>query len=149
VRQLEQYVGELKQNYLTYNIYPGKDSSYLCYQDDHISMDAEVKQAYRTTLITHQQQNDISVQEISLVRQVDNYLPPEEFYYIALLGQTKAPDSVNSNKTSLSAVSNLGELANSPTNCYHYSSDRQTIFIKIFDKDAKMMILVSGLQALT
>jgi len=148
VRQLEQYVGQLPKNYLTYNIYPGKDSSYLCYQDDHISMDAETKQAYRTVQISHQQRDDISGQEISLIRKSDNYIPPEEFYYIALLGQTQAPNSVSANNTNLSVESTFTALANSSTNCYYYSSDRQTVFIKIFDKDSSTMLLVSGLQPL-
>jgi alpha-glucosidase len=148
VRQLEQYVGQLPKNYLTYNIYPGKDSSYLCYQDDHISMDAETKQAYRTVQISHQQRDDISGQEISLIRKSDNYIPPEEFYYIALLGQTQAPNSVSANNTNLSVESTFTALANSSTNCYYYSSDRQTVFIKIFDKDSSTMLLVSGLQRL-
>jgi alpha-glucosidase len=144
VRQLEQYVGQLPKNYLTYNIYPGKDSSYTCYQDDHISMDAETKKAYRTTQIAHQQQG--SGQAISITRLEDNYTPPEEFYYVALLGQTKAPSSVSGNSTNLSAVGTVEALTNSAINSYCYSGDQQTIFIKIFDQQSSMKLLVSGLS---
>jgi alpha-glucosidase len=146
VRELEQYVGQLPKNYLTYNIYPGIDSNYLCYQDDHISMDAESKQAYRTIEIEHRHRNDISGQEISLIRQANNYTPPEEFYYIALLGQTQTPSSVNANKVDIPAQSTLLSLTSSPTNAYCYLPDSQTIFVKIFDTDASMTILLSGLK---
>jgi alpha-glucosidase len=145
VRQLEQYVGELhdqgKKNYLTYNIYPGKDSSYLCYQDDHISMDAENSQAYRTTQIHHQQQG--AGQEISLTRLHDGYPVPEEFYYIALLGRKQAPNSVTANGAPLSPVGTLQDLASSATNAYSFNAGQQTVFIKIFDRESSMKILAS------
>ncbi len=147
VRHLEQYVGQLAKNYLTYNIYPGQDSSYLCYQDDHITMDAENSQAYRTTQIQHKQQG--SGQEITLTRLHDNYTPPEEFYYVALLGQTQAPSSVAANDSTLQAVNTLQSLADSSINAYFYSLDRQTIFIKVFDKESSMTLLVSGLKPIS
>ena len=37
MRELEQYVGELANNPLTINIYPGPDCTYQLYQDDGIS----------------------------------------------------------------------------------------------------------------
>ncbi len=155
VRQLESYVGEWDKNYLTFNIYPGservynedpsKDNSYTCYQDDHVTMDAEKKQAYRTTRIEHQL--TASGKQITLTRTYDNYQPPEDFYYIALLGQKKSPSSVIANGQKLSLSGNgTKDLANSGSNGYYYCESNQTIYIKIFDTESTMKIFVSGIS---
>src|SRR5206468_9923831 len=53
MRELEQFVGELKQNPLTLNVYPGPDRTYLLYQDDGISFDAQDHGRFRTTEVSH------------------------------------------------------------------------------------------------
>jgi alpha-glucosidase len=145
VRQLEQYVGELPINILTFNIYPGKDASYLCYQDDHISMDAENKKLYRTTLISHTYMADIAGQAIRVERQFDNYIPAEAFYYIALLGQTKSPDYVHANKKPLVAASDLAALAATTSDGFFFEPTQQIIFIKIFDQQPTLSLLLADL----
>lgn len=57
-RELEQYIGELysqgKVNPITFNIYPGRDSSYLLYlDDDGVTSNAERQEQYRLTQVTH------------------------------------------------------------------------------------------------
>jgi alpha-glucosidase len=145
VRQLEQYVGELPINILTFNIYPGKDASYLCYQDDHISMDAENKKLYRTTLISHTYMADIAGQAIRVERQFDNYIPAEAFYYIALLGQTKSPEYVHANKKPLVAASDLAALAATTSDGFFFEPTQQIIFIKIFDQQPTLSLLLADL----
>ena len=58
-RELEQYIGELhsqgKENPVTINIYPGRNSSYRLYlDDDGISSRSESKHEYRLVQITHE-----------------------------------------------------------------------------------------------
>jgi len=155
VRQLELYVGQWEKNYLTFNIYPGnervynqdpaKDTSYTWYQDDRISTDAEKNKAYRTTRIEHQPKD--GGKQITLTRTYDNYKPPEEFYYVALLGQPQAPSSVTANGSQLySSAGSLQGLADSNINAYYYDSDNQTVYIKVFDTTPTMTLFVSGAQ---
>jgi alpha-glucosidase len=146
VRQLEQYVGELSLNILTFNLYPGKDSSYICYQDDHISMAAESKGAFRTTKISHEYRENISGQVITVERVADNFTPPEPFYYVALLGQTKAPDSISANGVDVPVSVDVQALAASSTNSFCYDPTQQIIFVKIFDSEVTLTLLLAGLR---
>ena len=102
MRQLEQWVGQLAENPLTFNIYPGVDSSYTLYQDDGVTTQAQNSGVYRITTISHS--SSANGQSIQIARQVDRYRPPEPFYYVSLLG-ANPPSSV------VAAGVNLAELA--------------------------------------
>ncbi len=130
MRELEQYIGELAINPLTFNIYPGPDSTHQLYLDDGISMDAADKSLYRLTEISHQ--GISGGQNIRIRRITDNYSPPEPFYYVALLG-TRHPSSVSAAGVSLADVGNPATLASSPENAYYWNASIQITFIKIFD----------------
>lgn len=132
-RELEQYVGQLALNPLTINIYPGPDSSYQLYQDDGIGFDAQDKQAYRLTAISHQ--GIANGQAIHLQRLWDQYTPPEGFCYVALLG-TRHPSSVALGGAALSDVGGPGALAQAPVSAYYWNDSLQTTFIKLFDPGA-------------
>ena len=131
MRELEQYVGELSQNPLTINIYPGNDSSYVLYQDDGLTTDAAENNKYRTTLITHTQTQQKKT--ITLQRQNDDFTPTEVFFFVALLGTTTAPTSVSVNNTSVNNVFEPDKLAASPLNAYYWNAQIQITFIKVFD----------------
>ena len=111
-------------------------------------MDAETKQAYRTTMITNEYRQDVLGQNISLVRQVDNFTPAEEFFYLALLGQPQQPVTVQADNSPLLAAKGMQEFINSTKNIYYFSPDRQTVFVKIYDTHPAITILVSGLHPL-
>lgn len=130
-RELEQYVGELPENPLTFNIYPGPDSTYQLYQDDGLSLDFQKKGAFRLTEISHT--GIAGGQQIRVKRDPDhdNYNPPAKFYHIALLG-TQSPQKVSAAGSILPNISSSA-LPTSSINAYAYNSDLKITFIKIFD----------------
>ena len=89
MRELEQHIGELysqgKQNPITFCIYPGRDNKYTRYlDDDGKTRDAETKQIYRVTEISHE--GIENGQRVRVKRLHDKYKPPETFYYVAFAG---------------------------------------------------------------
>jgi alpha-glucosidase len=142
MRELEQYVGELPENPLTINVYPGADSSYQLYQDDGLSTDYEAGK-FRLTTISHT--GIANGQAIRVQRVVDGYTPPEPFYYIGLPG-TEAPGAQAVQVTRAQAsgpltvtLTNAGgsaSLAASPSDAYYYNASIGTTFLKIFDTSA-------------
>ena len=136
-RQLEQYVGELAENPLTLNIYPGRDNTYYLYLDDGISTDAETKQAYRYVEIKHQWNNN--VKQVSLNRLTDKYQPAETYYFVALLGTTN-PVSVTVNNTAIPNVNTPDILASSPVNSYYWNESIGITFIKVFDNASSIQV---------
>ena len=147
VRQLEQWVGQLPENPLTYSIYPGRDSEYVCYQDDGISMNAQEKEEYRLTSISHKATSN-GGQEVTIDRKYDKYTPPANFYYVSFLGRWQ-PSSVIANGTPLALVQggsdeqNANALAASTSNAYYYNQSLKTAFVKIFDNASSMTLSVS------
>ena len=140
MKQLEQYVGQLAQNPITFNIYPGPDDSYTLYQDDGLSTNAEKNNLYRTTLISHiKNGNAISV---SIKRLTDKYAPPETFFYIALLG-TQSLSAVTALTQNLPDVFTPNQLLASPVNSYYWNSSIGITFIKIFDTASDIEVVAS------
>jgi alpha-glucosidase len=136
-RELEQYVGQLPQNPLTFNIYPGRDSAYTLYQDDGITTEAANNASYRLTEISHQ--GIFSGQNVRVRRIVDNYTPPETFYYMALLG-TRHPSSASLNGAPLADVGDPSSLAASPVSAYYWHKDIEITFVKVFDTQADVTV---------
>lgn len=139
MRELEQYVGQLAQNPVTLNIYPGPDSRYRLYQDDGITVDAETQAKYRLTEISHKGVEH--GQDITVRRLIDRYQPPEPFYYVALLG-TQHPSSVTAGGAALSDVGAPDALKASGMSAYYMNRSIQVTFIKIFDVQADLPISV-------
>jgi alpha-glucosidase len=129
-RELEQWVGQLAQNPLTINVYPGPDGSYTLYQDDGITTQAENKGTYRLTTISH-----AAVQggrSVRVLRTYDEYSPPEPFYYVALLG-TQHPFSVSAGGADLPDVGDPGSLSASGVDAYYWNAGIGITFVKVFD----------------
>jgi len=136
-RGLEQYVGQLASNPLTFNIYPGPDSSYQLYQDDGITQAAATNSTYRLTTISHQ--GVPGGQLVRIKRTVDNFAPPEQFYFIALLG-TRHPVSMTLNGANLPDLGNPDNLASANANAYYWNSSIGITFAKIFDSNADVTL---------
>jgi alpha-glucosidase len=139
MRQLEQWVGQLPQCPLTFDIYPGPDSTYQLYQDDGLTTDFAAKNAYRLTTISQSQRvGQYRVQTVQVQRTFDNFTPPETFYFIGLLS-TPSPNSVTANGQTLPIVQagsdndSANALAASTVNACYYNQSLKTTFIKIFD----------------
>jgi alpha-glucosidase len=143
-RELEQWVGQLAENPLTFEVYPGPDSSHTLYLDDKVGMGAINGDAYRTTVIAQSQTLGPAAgqrtQSVSVTRTSDKFTPVELFYYVSLLGST-LPNSVTVNGAPLKLI-DLGSDSASAAgladpkvnyNAYYFSVSLQTIFIKVFD----------------
>jgi alpha-glucosidase len=140
MRELEQFVGQLAQNPLTFNIYPGADSTYTLYEDDGTSTAAQTSKAYRTTQIGHT--GIPNGQSIQITRTFDNFTPPQPFYYVSLLG-TNAPSSVVAAGSSLPNLGDSATLAASPSNAYYFNASLSTTFVKIFDVTAALTLTIT------
>ena len=151
MRQLEQYVGQLTQNYLTFNIYPGKDSSYQLYQDDHISADYQIASDNSATqIISNYRLTAISSKsiggnnrELTLNRINDTFTPNEAFFYICYLGYINPPGSVIAFGNNLPEVSSEATLETSTVDAYFYDTVNQKIKIKLFDTSASLTLQVN------
>jgi alpha-glucosidase len=139
MRELEQYVGQLPQNPLTINIYPGPDSSYQLYLDDGITFDAEDKGAYRLVQIGHKAIS--GGRTVRVQRLINQYTPAEMFYYVALLG-TQHPSSVTIADQPLMDVQTPENLTMVGASAYYWNSSIQITFIKVFDTQADVTISV-------
>jgi alpha-glucosidase len=140
MRELEQYVGQLAQNPLTFNIYPGADSTYTLYQDDGTTTQAQTNQVFRITQISHTGMP--GGQTIQVTRKVDNFTPPETFYYVSLLG-TSAPGSAIAAGKNLPNLGDATALAASESNGYYYNANLNTTFVKIFDSQTTLTLTVT------
>ena len=134
MQEVEQWVGQLTPNPLTFNIYPGPDSTFQLYLDDGISTAGK----YRLTQISHT--GSATSQQIQIQRQTDTYTPPEPYYFVSLLGQPQGPTSVMANGAALPNVNDPATLASSPVNAYYQNFSLNQTFIKIFDTSSSMTI---------
>lgn len=129
MRELEQYVGQLAQNPITFNIYPGPDSSFELYLDDGISNQYQTGN-FRTTTIGHR--GIPNGQRVRVLRTHNQYQPPEPFYFVSFLG-TNPPVSVTAGGAPLPNVFTPAALSSASANSYYYNQSIKTTFLKIFD----------------
>ncbi len=137
MRQLEQWVGQLAVNPLTFNVYPGPDSTYALYLDDGVTTDYATAKAYRLTEISHA--GITGGQSIRVQRVYDNYTPAEPFYFVSLLGSA-APSSVTAAGQPLPDAGTPQALDQSTVNAYYYNASIKQTFAKIFDTSADITI---------
>ena len=129
MRELEQFVGELNPNPVTFNIYPGPDRSTMLYQDDGLNNDYK-NGICRTTTVSHQ--GILNGQQVRVLRTHDNYSPPEKYYFVSFLG-TDPPVTVTAAAAPLPDVFTPQALAAAGANSYYYNASIKTTFLKIFD----------------
>jgi alpha-glucosidase len=129
MRELEQYVGQLPQNPITFNVYPGPASSFALYQDDGVSKQYQTGN-FRTTTVSHQ--GIPNGQRVRVLRTHDQYAPPEIFYFVSFLG-TDPPVTITAGGTPLPNVLNPAALWSAMTNSYYYNQSIKTTFVKVFD----------------
>jgi alpha-glucosidase len=141
MQELEQYVGQLPTNPLTFNIYPGPGRSYQLYQDDGESTDYR-SGSYRLTTISHG--TDGASQWVRVQRAHDQYAPPSPFYYVALLlapGQSPPNNlTVNGQAIANLGTNNSGALAKSTVNAFYFNSTINITFAKVFDTQSEMTL---------
>ncbi|MEE4946589.1 TIM-barrel domain-containing protein [Pseudomonas alliivorans] len=137
MRELEQWVGQLAINPLTFNIYPGQDSTYSLYLDDGYTTEYATGKSYRLTEISHT--GIESGQSIRVQRLYDNYAPAEPFYYVTLLG-AEAPNAVLCDGTALNDVGTPEALQQSAVDAYYYNSSIKQVFAKLLDTRADVTL---------
>jgi alpha-glucosidase len=136
---VEQYVGELAENPLDINVYPGPDADYLMYLDDGISTRAESQQTFRTTRIRHRAVSGGT--SVQLNREIDNFTPPETFYTVSLLA-TSQPSSVMVGGAAVPDAGSELALSNATGNAYFWDASLETTVVKVFDTAADETVTV-------
>lgn len=136
---LEQWVGQLPENPLTINCYPGPDrwtdsAAYELYQDDGISVQA-ASGSYRLSRIYQQTLNhNGSVQrQIRIARVTDAFTPPAPFIYIAILGSITSANQVTRDGVTLPNVGDADSLEAATADAWYWNQSINIVFVKIFD----------------
>lgn len=149
-QNLEQWVGQLPENPLTINCYPGPDrwsdaSAYKLYQDDGITQDAANKSAYRISRIYQQTLNNNGsvTRQVRIARVTDNYTPPSPFNYIGILGSITSATQVTRDGATLPNVGDPASLQNSGVDCWYWNQTLNIVFVKIFDNRADSTVSAS------
>ena len=139
VRELEQYIGQKPVNPITFNIYPGKDTTYTLYEDDGVSTQNQ-SGGFRVSQISHQGVpggQRVRVQHLS-----GTYSPPEKYYFVAFLG-TVAPSSVQLGGKALPNVGSPDALQASGAPAYYFNASIATTYVKVFDNANDSTLAVS------
>jgi len=125
-RQLEQWVGQLAENPLTFNVYPGADNFFDLYEDDGITEGG----AYRVTRVSHL--GISGGQRIRIQHTEGSYTPAEVFCFISILG-TDPPSSIIAGGSALVDLGSPESLWKAAANSYYYNPSIKQTFIKVFD----------------
>jgi alpha-glucosidase len=136
--ELEQWVGQLPVNPLTFNCYPGPDrwtdaSAYQVYQDDGISaapgIQSRLSRIYQRTI---KQPGNVQ-REVRVTRMRGNYVPPTSFFFIGILASTTKPTQVTRDGAVLADTETSANLAASPVDGWYWNANLQIAFVKVFD----------------
>jgi alpha-glucosidase len=146
-RELEQYVGQLNPNPLTFDVYPGPDSAHTLYLDDKVSTQAQTNGVYRLTQVSQfLRTGNFQVQTVRVLRTYDHFTPNEPYYFVAMLA-TNPPVSVTVNGQTLTLIQtgddseSAAQLAASTVNAYYYNTSLRTTFVKVFDTQPDTQIV--------
>ncbi len=137
---VEQYVGELPQNPLDIAIYPGPDATYVMYQDDGISTQAEKAGTFRTTRISHRTAQGSHI--VTLERMRDNYTPPEPYLLVRLLG-CGPPSAVLLGGVAVPDAGSEAGLASQAGDAFCFNAGLQAVVVKVLDNRPNVMIEVA------
>src|SRR3569623_1807753 len=96
-RNLEQWVGQLAQNPLTVNFYPGPDrwgdaGAYRLYEDDGITTGAAARGELRLPSVQHRTRlvGGRTTRDARLERRTDAYTPAAPYAFLAFIGSIQA-----------------------------------------------------------
>jgi alpha-glucosidase len=128
-RQIEQFMGQLGQNPITFNVYPGADRAFELYQDDGETT-AAAQGTFRLTTISHT--GVPGGQRVRVLRTHDQFQPAEPFYVVSFLG-TNPPVRVTLGGGALPDVFTPDNLWQAAGNAYYYNASIKTTFLKVFD----------------
>lgn len=141
-REIEQYVGEMPINPITYDVYPGPDSSHQTYLDDKISASAISASKYR--LVEASQSLTAGpprTQTVNFHLITNAFQPAEPYFFVALM-LTSPPASVTVAGSAVPILAGPTDddsaalLAASTVDAAYYSNSLKTTFVKVFDSGA-------------
>jgi alpha-glucosidase len=147
--ELEQWVGQLAANPLTFNCYPGPDrwsdaQAYQLYQDDGITNAAAKSASYRLSRIYQRTQvkNGVTTRQIRIARMHDQYAPLAGYYFVALLGSISSAQQVSRDGTGVNQVSGASVLQNSSVDAWYWNASIDIVFVKLFDNRADTTVSI-------
>ena len=123
------------------NVYRGGQ---LIHQDVAGTGDFNPSGQYRLVTISHKGMSN--GQQVDIVRSYDQHTPPEDFYYVALLG-TDQPSSVDVNGQPVSGLvcatpeEATEALADSGSDADYYNANIETTLVKVFDTAPKLQVV--------
>lgn len=142
-QNLEQWVGQLPENPLTINCYPGPDrwndpQAYQLYQDDGISQAATNNGTYRLSRIYQRtlNSNGTVTRQIRIARVTDRYTPASPYNYVGILGSITSANQVSRDGATLPNVGDPASLQASTVDAWYWNQSLNIVFVKIFDNRA-------------
>jgi alpha-glucosidase len=156
---------------ITLNIYPGPSGAHDLYLDDGVSRSSAISRPpeqggdpvagdeYRHVRVTHEMDADQRKRVIRIQRLHDGFTPRESYFIIGVLhdpgefvGEERPQDgslsSVGIGDTTLpslnrvTAVRRASELASSDANAWYYDDATNLSYIKVFDIDADIVVML-------
>jgi alpha-glucosidase len=143
LRNVAPYIDPTQVNPITFDIYPGVDSTYELYLDDGTTT-AYADGAYRLVTVSHQ--GVTNGQQVDVARTHDAFTPPETYFYVAFLG-TQSPTDVQVDGQGVPNVSGpTPELAAEALDAfdgdaYYYNANIATTFVKVMDAAATLQVV--------
>lgn len=144
MRALEQYVGELAECPLSFNIYPSQNTTtYNLYLDDGTTLDYAAQHAYRQVLITAA--TSVDTRTVVFQRLVDNYTPAEPAFTVRVLStQNLQQATVTLNGTSLPFVADPAALDAATAPAFCFDANTSSILVKVFDNAPTLTVAVTN-----
>jgi len=140
--ELEQWVGQLPENPLTINCYPGPDRwtddlAYTMYQDDGITTKAWTDGEYRVSRVYHRTTTNTGTKRHIRIARVDGkYQPVANFFYLAALGCVTKPREATRDSVVVPDLGSPEALKDSPVDAWYWNESIQIAFAKLFDNRA-------------
>jgi alpha-glucosidase len=141
MRLLEQYVGERNPNPLDINVYPGRASTYILYEDDGITTKAERAQAFRLTEISQEQRGN--ERRVRLRRTKDGFQRPAPYFSVSLLG-TGQPTAATVNGAAIQSVASRDALDAENKDAFFYDAARRTAVFHVMDTRLDVTVSVTA-----
>jgi hypothetical protein len=140
---LENYIGEKPQAPLTLQIYPGPDRSHQLYLDDGATREYMTAGSYRLVTVSTNTVPGAIAKSVRILRNRDNFLPPENFFFVCWRGVATAPGSVMIAGNPLAQAATVATLNASGSNGWFYDPVSATLTAKVLDTSPDVILYVA------
>ncbi len=135
-RQVVQFIDQAPINPLTFEIFPGGNSSRDYYEDDGISFSFESGQFLREQISVSDQGSELTIQRVPVA---SGYNPPPRALVFKVYGQSTAPHSVKADSHALEILQSPESLKG-VSEGVAYDAEEKVIWIKVPDRHAPLII---------